>query len=110
MILDRFDGVVFVGDDLMKHIYAAFNILLRRDLSLGAMQQWKMTDKEREQCRCGAQFNKPECWKYYVTNHDEVQNHDDEGGPRSPYVCNREFKPITLFTDVRNYRKGLVTD
>lgn len=98
MILDRFDGIVFVGDELMKQIYAAFNILLRRDLALGAMQQWKMTDKERDSCRCGAQFTKPECWKYYVTNREEVQNHDDEGGARSPYACNREsnlpeFKP-----------------
>lgn len=89
MILDRFDGIVFVGDDLMKQIYASFNILLRRDLALGGMQQWKMTDKERDMCRCGGQYTKPDCWKFFVANHKDVQNHDDEGDTRSPYACDR---------------------
>src|SRR5437763_616749 len=41
LILERFDGVVFVGDETLQSIYAGFNILLRQDLGLGAMKQWE---------------------------------------------------------------------
>lgn len=91
MILERFDGVVFVGDELIAQLYASFNILLRRNLAMGGMEQWRMSDKERETCRCGNQFVKQECSKFFVTSNEQVALHDSEGGVRSPYVCNREL-------------------
>lgn len=89
MILDRFDGVVFVGDKIIHDIYAAFNILLRQDLALGGMQQWKMSDKERDSCRCSKQYTNPDCNKYFVTSNDEVGASDPESNYRAPYACNR---------------------
>ncbi len=90
MILDRFDGVVFVGDDLIAGIYAAFNIFLRQNLAMGALEQWRMNDKERDSCRCSNQFTKSECTKFFVSSNFDVASHDSEGGYRSPYVCNRK--------------------
>jgi len=92
MILDRFDGIVFVGDDMVASIYAAFNSLLRRNIKLGALEQWRMLDKELETCACDRQFSNPECTKYWVTSSDEVAKHDSEGGPLSPYACNRKYE------------------
>lgn len=89
MILERFDGVVFVGDELIAQLYASFNILLRQNLAMGAMEQWRMSDKERETCRCGNQFVKQECSRFFVSANDQVAQHDSEGGVRSPYRCNR---------------------
>ncbi|KAK5045608.1 hypothetical protein LTR84_008977 [Exophiala bonariae] len=37
MILDRFGSIVFVGDHNLHTIYSGFNILLRQDLSTGAL-------------------------------------------------------------------------
>lgn len=92
MILDRFDGVVFVGDELMHHIYAAFNILLRQDLKLGGLQQWKMSEKERDGCRCDRQYTQPDCSKYFVTSSDEVAESDSTVPYRAPYICNRRSR------------------
>lgn len=92
MIMDRFDGFVFVGDELVHNIYAAFNVLLRQDLSLGALQSWKMSEKERDDCRCEHQFTKPECRKFLVTASDEVKQGHEEHGFKEPYVCNRRSR------------------
>lgn len=90
MILDRFDGVVFVGDEIVERIYAAFNVLLRQDLVIGAMQQWRMSQRDREACRCGRQFTNPECFQYFVTQAEDVAQHDSESlQSRAPYLCNR---------------------
>lgn len=91
MILERFDGIAFIGDDLIQGVYGAFNMLMRRNLALGALEQWRMEEKELQECRCRKQFTNPECSKYFVTSSEEVAKHDGEGGPRSPYVCNREY-------------------
>ncbi|KAK5171604.1 hypothetical protein LTR04_001142 [Oleoguttula sp. CCFEE 6159] len=89
MILDRFDGVVFIGDDMLRHIYAAFNILLRENVALGGLEQWKMTDIERDSCRCDHQFVKPECSNFLVSSSEEVTKHGSEGAHRSPFYCQR---------------------
>ena len=89
MILERFDGVVFVGDELVAGIYAAFNILMRKNLALGALEQWRMEEGELQECRCRKQYTNPECSKYFVKSSEEVAKHDHEGGPPSPYLCNR---------------------
>jgi len=91
MILERFDGVVFVGDDLIAQLYAGFNILLRQNLALGALEQWRMTDKDREHCMCERQFINTDCSKYFTTASEQVAQHDSQGGNRSPYACNRMF-------------------
>jgi len=90
MILDRFDGIVFVGDDMVAQIYAAFNALLRRNIRLGALEQWRMLDRELETCACDRQYTNPECSKYFATSSEEIAKHDSEGGPMSPYACNRK--------------------
>ncbi|MCJ1362936.1 hypothetical protein MMC16_002042 [Acarospora aff. strigata] len=98
MILDRFDGIVFIGDDVVKHLYSAFNILLRENVAQGGLKRWEMSESERNSCRCDNQFIKPECAKYAVTSSEEVDKNDGSSGHRSPYLCNRTphfFLPIT---------------
>ena len=46
MILERFDTLVFIGDTMVRDIYGAFNILLRKNLDYGALSQWEITDEE----------------------------------------------------------------
>ena len=89
MILDRLDGVVFIGDDMVGQIYAAFNILLRQDLALGALQQWKMTKEQREACRCDSQYTRLDCSQFFITSNDEVGQSDADPTIRTPYACNR---------------------
>lgn len=90
MILDRFDGIVFVGDDLMHQIYAAFNILLRQDLSLGALETWKMSEKQRQSCRCGRQYTSAECSKFFISSSQDVFEHDSKSDYNAPAFCNRK--------------------
>ncbi|KAI9869407.1 MAG: hypothetical protein M1813_000196 [Trichoglossum hirsutum] len=61
MILERFDAIIFLGDNMVRSIYSAFNILLRENAALGALKQWEMSDAERSACRCDNQFAKGEC-------------------------------------------------
>lgn len=82
-ILERFDALLFIGDDLVRQLYAAFNILLREDLATGALQPEAPAD-EREHCHCNAQFVRPKCREHFVARHEDMQ--DKKG---SSYVCNR---------------------
>ncbi|RMD40593.1 hypothetical protein DV735_g4528, partial [Chaetothyriales sp. CBS 134920] len=77
-ILDRFDGVVFVGDSFLQTIYSGFNVLLRRDLASGAMK----TDLDN--CRCDLQFTNPGC------NRELIRSSEDADG----FWCKR--KPHAL--------------
>lgn len=88
MILDRFDGVVFIGDDMLHHIYAAFNILLREDLALGGLEHWRMSGEELKVCRCDNQFTRAACKGFMVGSSEGVQKHNTDGGHGSPYACN----------------------
>lgn len=90
MILDRFDGVVFIGDDLLQHVYAAFNILLRENVALGGLKQWEMSESDRSACRCDNQFVKSDCAKYAVTSSEQVVKNDGGSGHPSPYLCSRK--------------------
>ena len=89
MILDRFDGIVFIGDNILATIYGAFNSLLRRDLALGALQAWKMTPEQRQHCRCDGQYTNPLCAEFFVTHNDDVGSADADPTLKSPYACNR---------------------
>ncbi|KAI9770736.1 MAG: hypothetical protein M1840_002986 [Geoglossum simile] len=96
MILERFDAVIFLGDNMVHSIYRAFNILLRENVALGALKQWEMSNAERDTCRCDNQFVKEECAMFAVTGNEEVARNDGGGGHSSPYFCDREHN-ILLF-------------
>ncbi|KAI9871920.1 MAG: hypothetical protein M1830_002291 [Pleopsidium flavum] len=98
MILDRFDAIVFIGDDMLQHVYTAFNILLRENIALGGLKQWEMSESERNTCRCDNQFIKSECSKHTITSSEQVDKNDGGSGHRNPYFCNRTphiYLPIT---------------
>lgn len=91
MILERFDGLVFIGDDLLRSIYAGFNILLRKDLGLGAMKQWEMSDNEMKTCKCENQFAREGCAKYLASASEQISI--NIASTRNPvtasYACQR---------------------
>ncbi|KAL8965251.1 MAG: hypothetical protein Q9183_003953, partial [Haloplaca sp. 2 TL-2023] len=97
MILDRFDSIVFLGDDSLRHIYSAFNMLLRENLALGGLRQWEMKESERDHCRCENQLTLPECLTHAVTDSQQVRANDAGGSYSSPFFCDRTphvFIPI----------------
>lgn len=94
MILDRFDAVVFVGDDMLQHIYAAFNMLLRENIAWGGLKQWNLKDSERDSCRCDNQIMKGECASHIVTSSSEVRENDGGSSYRSPYYCDRKLLSV----------------
>ncbi|PMD45006.1 hypothetical protein L207DRAFT_629537 [Hyaloscypha variabilis F] len=88
MILERFNAITFIGDELVQSVYTAFNVLLREDLSFGGLQQWIMSDQDRRNCKCDEQFLNAECTGYGVKNWEEVKkNGGNQKG--SPYFCSR---------------------
>jgi len=97
MILERFGAIIFLGDDMTKHMYAAFNMLLRENIALGGLQQWDMKESERETCRCDNQITRPECAKYTVTDSEDVRKNDVGSGHPNPYFCNRTKSLFCLY-------------
>jgi hypothetical protein len=91
MILERFDAIIFIGDDTLQHVYAAFNMLIRENIALGSLKQWEMKESERAGCRCENQLIKAECSKYAILDNQAVRDHDGDSGHRSPYYCDREW-------------------
>ncbi|KAF1989023.1 hypothetical protein K402DRAFT_391177, partial [Aulographum hederae CBS 113979] len=89
MILERVDGLIFIGDDMLRDIYAAFNMLLRQNLASGALAQWKMDEHQREICRCENQFANYRCSPFVVSTSLEVEERNLEGHHESPYLCHR---------------------
>lgn len=91
MILERFDGLLFVGDETLKDVYAGFNILLREDLSLGAMKQWEMNDDNMKTCKCEQQFINEGCAKFRVDASEQVTT--NIGSTKNPsmasFTCQR---------------------
>jgi hypothetical protein len=98
MVLERFNAVVFVGDDIARSLYLAFNILLREDLALGGLESWNfMSDQDRESCTCDKQFL-DECNAYAVKSSEEVKRNDRYGQGGSAYYCERKSSfPTSLF-------------
>ena len=91
MILERFDAIVFIGDDMLQHIYGAFNMLLRENIATGSLKQWDMKENERTACRCDDQMIKAECSKYAITDSQAVSINNGGGGRGSPYYCDRQY-------------------
>lgn len=89
MILDRFDSIVFLGDNTLRHIYSAFNMLLRENIALGGLRQWEMKESEREACRCENQLTRLECLSFSVLDSQSVRSNDAGTGHSSPYLCDR---------------------
>ena len=91
MILERFDAVVFVGDDSLKPIYAAFNVLLREDMATGGLKQWELNEGQRDACKCDNQLAKPECSSHLIMDSEMVREKKEDGiGHGSPFACDRK--------------------
>lgn len=105
MILERFDAVVFIGDDMVKHIYTAFNMLLRENIATGGLKQWELTGSERDACRCENQIVKPDCATHTITENSALRE-TDGSGHKSPYYCDRSCsmtRTSSLITDGHRY-------
>lgn len=89
MILERFNTIVFVGDDIAQSIYAAFNILLREDLALGSLKYWAMTDEGWTRCKCDNQFVNSECQGYAINSRDDLKKNEAGKRKGSPYICEK---------------------
>jgi hypothetical protein len=84
----RFNALVFIGDDAARSIYAAFNILLTKDLELGAWRSWEMELVHKKKCRCESMFALAkggtgpleECGMFELTGTHQL------GGWPDPYV------------------------
>lgn len=48
-IFSRFEKVIFVGDNMMRHVVGALNMLLRKDLGYGAVTNWNFSPKEKSE-------------------------------------------------------------
>ena len=90
MILDRFQAVAFIGDGSLRRIYAGFNMLLRENLAMGGLEQWRMKEEERKACRCDSQVRGTECMKYTIVNSQDVRDNDSMSRHSSPYYCDRK--------------------
>lgn len=88
MILERFNAITFVGEDLAQSVYAAFNILLRENLALGGLQQWIMSDEDKAKCRCDNQFLDIECQRFVIKSSEDAKKNDGGDRKGSPYFCN----------------------
>lgn len=86
-ILQKFDGIAFIGDESLADAYAGFNILLRENLATGALKDWEMNDMYSEQCRCDSQFTNPSCWLKRISSSEDMFLPGDKSGPRSTYAC-----------------------
>ena len=95
MILERFDALVFIGDDTLKSIYAAFNMLLRENIARGSLKQWEMTENDRVTCRCDNQLIRPECSSHIVMESQAVTDNDKGSGHASPYYWDRKCSKLS---------------
>ena len=100
MILERFDAIIFIGDDSLKHIYAAFNMLLRENIAMGGLKQWALHDTDRANCRCDNQLTKAECSKHIVTESEQVTANDGGSGHKSPYICDSKWTLPHMLRDI----------
>ncbi|KAK9475129.1 uncharacterized protein V1510DRAFT_405721 [Dipodascopsis tothii] len=98
MILDRFDAIIFVGEQrLTNNIYAAFNSLLRKNVAWGGLRQWELNEQLKRRCRCDAQYTNPQCGgtgsgDHFIVDSTEILDAKEEGQRLgSPYICNRVF-------------------
>ena len=98
MILERFDGLVFIGDDSVQTVYSGLQVLLRQDLVSGALKQWEMHDDQIKECKCDLQFTKESCRKFTVTTGEEVmRNHGNiQTNKATPNACYRKPRELLI--------------
>ncbi|OAL20275.1 hypothetical protein AYO22_08987 [Fonsecaea multimorphosa] len=87
MILERFDAIVFVGDYNLQAIYNGLNILLRRDLTHGALRTWDMDKDKLRQCSCDNQFTSQSCSGHFITSSNDLPSHPSGRADGQPYLC-----------------------
>ena len=90
MILERFDAIVFIGDDTLRHVYAAFNMLLTENIATGGLDQRNLGSNDRAVCRCDHQLLKKECSNHILTESQTISEKDEDGGSRNPSHCTRK--------------------
>lgn len=98
MVLDRFNALVFVGDDMARRIYGAFNVLLREDLELGVIRMSAKGQPQLEPqhgCRCEMIFGVNKLGHGSVSSCLALEvirsNHLWPGGDgEGKYYCNSE--------------------
>ncbi|KIW22244.1 uncharacterized protein PV07_12150 [Cladophialophora immunda] len=88
MILERFDAVVFVGDYSLQAVYNGLSILLRQDLTHGALRTWDMDKEKLRQCSCDNQFTSQTCSEHFLTSSHDLTSHPP-GRADHPYLCSR---------------------
>lgn len=99
MILDRFDGLVFVGDEMLAAVYAAFNMLMRENIVDGGLKQWKINADMKDACRCDGQFTKEQCKAQMFMASEEIRRDESDGGQSNQYICDRKvptYNPPSL--------------
>ncbi|OJJ32327.1 hypothetical protein ASPWEDRAFT_658676 [Aspergillus wentii DTO 134E9] len=89
-ILRKFDGIAFVGDDSLASVYAGFNILLRKNLALGSLKEWEMSQEQGEMCKCNSQFTSSSCASLRISSSDEIHAQDGKPATQSPYACSTQ--------------------
>ena len=95
MILERFDAIVFIGDTPLKHIYAAFNMLLRENMVIGGLKQWELNEKDRAACRCDNQLIETECSMHVSTDSQLVSTHGHSNGDGRSFYCGSEYFSVS---------------
>ncbi|KAL3474386.1 hypothetical protein BJX99DRAFT_271697 [Aspergillus californicus] len=97
-ILERFDGIAFIGDEPLADAYAGFNILLRKDLEQGSLKDWELSATLNAECQCNSQFTNPTCLSTRITSSGDLSPQDGKK-TQTPYVCSSHtphvFLPIT---------------
>ncbi|KAG0652935.1 hypothetical protein D0Z07_0216 [Hyphodiscus hymeniophilus] len=100
MVLERFHGIIFIGDDISRAIYLAFNMLLREDLVYGALKGPDiLSDQDRNNCRCDNQFL-DECSSFGISSSEDLEMIVRSGSGCSYYSCHRiphAYIPVDTF-------------
>ncbi|KAI5791734.1 hypothetical protein DFH27DRAFT_570294 [Peziza echinospora] len=102
MILERFDTIVFIGDNTVRNIHSGFNILLRENQMLGALTEWDMNDAELGSCRCDSQFTNPNCHRHFFDNSTHLPPQNHLQGNLSPFVCAPASSPTHSYIPIHD--------
>ena len=90
MVVERFNGIIFLGDDVARANYLAFNMILREDLAYGGLKgSDDLSDQDRESCKCDNQFL-DECAAFGVTSSRSLKQLDGSGQAGNTYYCDRK--------------------
>ncbi|KAL2872699.1 uncharacterized protein BJX67DRAFT_16128 [Aspergillus lucknowensis] len=95
-IMERFDGVAFIGDDSLADAYAGLNILLRKDLVRGSLKGWEMSGALHANCRCDSQFTNLACSSARISSSEEVYSQNGKEKTQTPYTCSTSTPHIFL--------------